>query len=339
MKIEQKKQRNHSESASKRRAARSSASVRRLGTSRRSESAQKSESVNPAPEERRTVSNTYTPTSKQYRANRRKQWKDKKRTEKEIRRQAARSKRRENARLVDARTVDNIYRIMLVIVLAAAIGFVATAFFRVRTIEVNGCINCQSHLVAEASDIHPGDRLLFIHRKKASAGILEAQPYADAIRIRRRFPSTVVIDIIESDAAAAVVSGKSAYLIDKNCKLLEFMPYEDCRSDVIITGLDVLPSVPGKKIELSNALYVPSLSMLLDKLDSTGILPHVTDIAAAHLYNVSFRYDGRLTVDLGDMTDLDRKLELFEVVSKQLGGQIRGRLSIADSRVTFTAES
>jgi|GEM_PF-3378573 len=234
-------------------------------------------------------------------------------------------------------TVDIIYRVVLSLSILLAVAFASLAFFRIRTIEVIGCAKCSPVMVAEASDVDIGDRLFFNSRKKIADGILEKLPYADSVRVHRKFPSTLSLEITETTPVGSILCNNVSYLINSRCKLLEYYPADSDTSSLVIDGLEVGVSVPGQEIVLSNQLYADSLSTLLQALEDYDLLDTVSRINMTKLYNISFLYDNRISVEIGDVSSLERKLELFQEVHSRLGTLVHGTLDLSDvGRATFS---
>ena len=160
---------------------------------------------------------------------------------------------------VSPRVVEWIYKILLTVALLAALGFAASAYFRVKTIEVRGNEVCTADAVATASGVKIGDRLLFVDRQAVADGIFEALPYADAVRVRRSFPSTLVIELRECEPVAAVMSDGVAYLVTEECKLLEYMPRTAAQSLLVVEGLTVTDPVPGKTLGCEDELRLETV--------------------------------------------------------------------------------
>lgn len=248
--------------------------------------------------------------------------------------------RAKKRRRIPSRAVELIYKLLLTAALLCAVGFAASAYFRVRTIEVRGNERCTADAVAAATGVRIGDRLLFVNRKSAAEGIFRALPYADAVRVRRRFPSTLVIELRESVPAAAVLSEGVAYLIDGDCKLLEYMPQSAFSLNILtVDGMTVSGAEPGQTIGMQDELRLDTLRILLKAFAKEELLPHVSALHAEKLYDISFVYDRTLTVRIGDASELERKLELLEAVRKKLNPGERGTLELSEvGTARFRAE-
>ncbi len=226
--------------------------------------------------------------------------------------------------------MELVYRLLLAAALLCAFSFVASTYFRVKTIEVRGNVVCSADAIAEASGVQIGDRLLFVDRQAVADGIFARLPYADTVRVRRSFPSTLIIEMRESKPAAAVITNGVAYLIDEECKLLEYMPREAVSGTLVVEGLTVTDAVLGKTIGMEDELRLGTLQELLRAFADKDILTHINTVRAEKLYDIYFVYDERLTVKIGDVSNPERKLELMEEVIKKLDNSEKGTLDVTE---------
>jgi len=246
-------------------------------------------------------------------------------------RQRSRDRRKQKKnRGLSSGQIDLIYKLALFVSLIVAVVFVCTVFFKVKTIAVIGGKVCLPEQVAQASGVQLEDKLLFVNRFEVSEGIFEALPYVDEVRIRKKYPSTLQIEIVEAEPAATVVAGKVAYLIDRNGKLLEYGPdREDYTVGLRIEGLSVTDPVEGKHIMHADELRLTTLELVLDTFLNHSILEKIGSINMEKLYNLSFIYDDRIVVALGDTDRMQEKLEMLEAVLEGFDGTEKGHLDVS----------
>ena len=80
------------------------------------------------------------------------------------------------------RAGEILYRVLLTAMICAALFFIASVFFEVKTIEVTGTIRYLPEYVAELSGVESGDKLLFINRFKISQNLFEKLPFVKEIK-------------------------------------------------------------------------------------------------------------------------------------------------------------
>jgi len=232
---------------------------------------------------------------------------------------------------------DLIYIILMVIALLGAVSFVITVFFKVSSIEVTGTARTSATEIRAASGIQEGDRLLFVNRFDVTDRIFAQIPYVDEIRVRKIPPNKVILEVTECEPAIAVSSGNVYYLIDDSCKLLEYFPVTGPSEYPVVTGLKVVSKELGKTLDLGDDLHIVSLQAVVKAFaPDKDLCKEVSEINMEKLYDVSFLYDGRLKVNLGEADELEKKLRLFGEVLNKLERTDKGTVGLKNTdSVTF----
>ncbi len=232
---------------------------------------------------------------------------------------------------------DLIYAILMTIALVAAIGFATTQFFKVSDIEVIGNERTSASEIRSASGIAHGDKLFYLNGFEISRDVSKIIPYVDEVRIKRRPPSTVVLDVTECVPVAAISCGGVYYVIDKDCKLLEYFPITGKSEYPVITGLNVISQTLGETVDVEDELRLVSLRAIASEvMTNEDVAPRISELNMEKLYDVSFMYDGRLRVDLGEADSLTKKVRLFNEVLEKLEESDKGTVSLKNTEsITF----
>ena len=159
------------------------------------------------------------------------------------------------------------YQLLSVLLVAAALTTACVVFFRVNNITVIGNSRYTVQEVIEASGIQQGDNLITLSPSRVAARIRLRLPYVSSVSIRRALPDTVVLEIEEHAAAAAISDGKGWWYIAAQGKVLEQVGSPG--SVMSVTGLTAQDPVPGELVaveeeQASRLEYVLDLLMALD---------------------------------------------------------------------------
>ena len=159
------------------------------------------------------------------------------------------------------------YKLLSVLLVAAALTTACVVFFRVNNITVIGNSRYTVQEVIEASGIQQGDNLITLSPSRVAARIRLRLPYVSSVSIRRALPDTVVLEIEEHAAAAAISDGKGWWYIAAQGKVLEQVGSPG--SVMSVTGLTAQDPVPGELVaveeeQASRLEYVLDLLMALD---------------------------------------------------------------------------
>lgn len=163
------------------------------------------------------------------------------------------------------------YKILSVLLIAAAVAAACLVFFRVNQVTVTGNSRYTAEEIAEVSDIRTGDNLIALSKSRIAARIRTRLPYVKSVTIRRALPDTVILTVTEHTAAAAVSDGADWWYISSQGKLLEAVPVPG--QMLRITGLTAQEPEPGEKLavdeeQADRLSYVLSLLTALEEADA-----------------------------------------------------------------------
>ena len=195
----------------------------------------------------------------------------------------------------------------------AALVFVLGVFFQVHKIEVNGNSFYTDEQVAEASGVVEGDNLFFINRFSAASRIFAKLAYVEGVSIDRKLPSSLIIDVVESEAIACVETDNGLWAIDRTCKLLSKVSTEDASELVRIKGFTVENPAQGEIITVSGGeeYAVSYLSDMLRQISALGLRRNIECIDMTQQNSPEFDYLGRFTVKMGAYENVGYKFQLL----------------------------
>lgn len=233
---------------------------------------------------------------------------------------------------------SGLYKVLSVMLVAAAVVLACVVFFRINSVEVSGNVHYTAEEIIEASGIEIGDNLVGLSRSRVSAAICTKLPYVENVNIRKVLPDKVVLRVSERVAAASVETAEGRWLISAQGKLLE--KDGGAVRSVIIYGLTAVGPYPGGMIQVAaeekNTLsYVKEL---LAQLESHGWLGQCTALDCSAATSVLLNY-GIYQVKLPRGGDYDYCLRLTESaldsgkIPEGVGGVLD--LTVADGKVYF----
>jgi len=132
----------------------------------------------------------------------------------------------------------------LIVVVAASIGVawgirhhvMTSPRFGIRTIRVDGTHRRSSEQVAQTAGVTVGINVFSIDLERARLRILQ-DPWIERATVKRKLPSTIQIEVVEREAAAAVAIGSELYLCNHEGEPFKRIEPGDPSSMVVITGL------------------------------------------------------------------------------------------------------
>lgn len=191
-----------------------------------------------------------------------------------------------------------ILAVIIVIVLAN------TVLFNCSSIEVEGTERYSAEKIIAASGLKKGDNLLHINTSDAADKIISEFAYIDAARVDKKYPTGVKITVGEAeqwfcviDGADTAVVSRLGKVIDKTAppSLVKVVGYEPVSTQVgenIGSKVEGKQELPAKILESAENNYMRGL----------------TEIDVTDRFNIELKLDGGITVRIGDISELDEKL-------------------------------
>lgn len=200
------------------------------------------------------------------------------------------------------------YLLLLFFVLISGVTLSLTVFFNIETITVNGSSLNSAEQIIGQSGIKKGDNLFRINPEKSENLLKNNMNNIDAVQIERKFPSTLVINVTDAVPTYYAADGNSYTVISEGNRILDTgMAKEQVTSYIRLEGLDVSGLQKGDFIEEKDDNKLE----LLQKIKQAAAQNELTNITAINLTNdveLSIEIENRLTVRLGNSTELSYKI-------------------------------
>ena len=137
-----------------------------------------------------------------------------------------------------------LYRLLCFVLICAAIVGALVLFFKVDTISVSGNDRYSRETILAASGVSEGDNLFLLNKYDAAARITEALPYVESVRLSRKLPGTLRIDIVECSDPAGIQQDGHCWLISPEGKLVD-SPAEAPNGCPMVVGLSLTDPQAG----------------------------------------------------------------------------------------------
>ena len=221
-----------------------------------------------------------------------------------------------------------LYKLLTLVVVCAAAVLALTLFFKVESVEVTGNSRYSAQEIQDACGVSLGDNLYLLSKPDMVARLHRQLPYIDEVRITRRLPDTLCVQVTEFTTVYAVEQEGTVWLLTSGGKIVETAAE---RGDTpIIDGCELLaPSLGGDvsfALELQNRQE--SLFALLTALESAEL---TGDVRAIHLGDptvLSMDYTERFTVEMPYGADYPRLLRYLTLVIEELETNLTGVIDL-----------
>ncbi len=185
-----------------------------------------------------------------------------------------------------------------------------TVFFKTEVIKVEGNSTYTDSEIISASSVEKGDNLIRISREKVSEKLISDLPFIKSVKIKRDFPSTVIIVVEETTEDIYIKNSNKYYSADMTGKILK--KYDQLPSDekiLFVVSKDT-KTTPGKTISFKNNREFELFEAYLKVIKS-----ELYDINSV---NIDGRFDSymiienRMVAKFGSSSFFEEKLGYFK---------------------------
>lgn len=265
------------------------------------------------------------------------------------------------------------YGVIGLVVVITFLILSTTVFFKINTVIITGSSVYTSDEIIAASGIKGGDNLIRTNMDKCAEKIEQQLIYIEKAELIRSFPSTVEIKITPCKETASAEYEEGFCLLSASGKILDMSaePYPDtvviygarlpekteeiweetsASSSAEQTETDSSTDTSADKTEESDAAPLPDIGGRFVCADEnrTEIFYRLMDISQnafegkadsfdmSDHFNISCIYDGRITIELGSVSELDYKLKLAsDIISTKIGPTTEGTLKMLSNGASF----
>lgn len=235
-----------------------------------------------------------------------------------------------------------LYKLLSMLVICVAVVVALTLFFRVDTIIVTGTELYTQEEVVASTGVEQGDNLILLNKFDVQNRIREQLPYVEKIRINRKLPDTLLVEIVEEcREPLAIVQDGSTWLVSSSGKIVDQKAAVAAAAYPTIDGCELLAPSVGTNIALATeyATQQQSLLDLMGALEDAGLLSQVDAIHLSDLSILTMDYAGRFVVELPYGADYEYKLRYLQQVveSEAIQSNMTGTIQMTrdDGRVNF----
>lgn len=201
--------------------------------------------------------------------------------------------------------------ILTLLVFCIGIVLVFSLFFKISTVTVEGESIYPDKMIVQKSGIEIGTNLFRVKEDELSEEISKSLPYIKSATVKRKLPDTLVIEVTPTKETAAVSSNGSYILIDETGKVVDTDASVLSESVAVVSGVKVKKATEGSKIVLTDSKKTSALIELLTSIKKSKTAM-ITEIDLKNVSDIKMKYDSRITLEVGSLTNIDTKLARAE---------------------------
>jgi len=206
--------------------------------------------------------------------------------------------------------------------------------FNISNIEVIGNSKVTPESVINSTGLYIGQNIFRINKITIKEKILLI-PYIESVKIQRKLPNKIYIEIKEKEPIATIEFMGSNIFIDENEYILESTLINGEESNIPnITGFNLNTIVVGDKIKLDNIEYLQKIIKVLHEIKVNSYLNEIKSSYIDANGNIILNTRKGQQVIFGDITDNDYKVILLKEIMTKEQSNILIDISNIDKPIT-----
>ncbi|MCH5324525.1 MAG: FtsQ-type POTRA domain-containing protein [Eubacterium sp.] len=270
------------------------------------------------------------------------------------------------------------YLLYYIIFAVVAVGIICvlstTVLFNIGEITVSGETQYDEKDVIRLSGVEEGQNLITLDTAEIERKLIKQLPYVDEVKVNKRLPATLEISLTPAEAVANVSKGSAYYLVSRNGRIMDTSLKKPNSKYVTVVGFDPEYASDGDFLTVTDegnrnllakllkcakqysgaddntdssaARKYDIMFSLIEDCEAVGIADKIKQIDISNIYNIKLNYDNRLTLELGEYTEVQFKLTIAKNLIDR--GEFDGEKGVLilsqlisssdEMKVTFTPE-
>ncbi len=201
-----------------------------------------------------------------------------------------------------------------------AAGLGSLIFFRVLEVEVVGNERYSSETVLEASGIRLGKAMFSVRPSRTEINISRKLSYVESVKVKLSFPNRVVIRIQERYPVASLFVSGDWWILDKNCRLLEYGTQETAMDRIVLRGVTGINPSVGETIGVAEGQEsrLERIVSVLNAVCEAGLAERITSLDVSSPGNILLFCGEKITIRLGSGEGAEENLLLFAEIADRL---------------------
>lgn len=197
-----------------------------------------------------------------------------------------------------------------IFILAAFIYLCITMLFNVDRVEIIGNTIYDTRDLIETSGIEKGENLFEVDTEYAESKLYSVYNYIEEIEVKRNFPNSVIITIVEAKPFAVIEEADGFTLVSMGGKVLERGLEEPPYGMMTVRGMSTVTNTEDdiKRMEL-----MKSIINAMEELKMEGY----NFLNLSDTLDITMIYENRVKVVLGNELQLEYKLQFVDKIIRE----------------------
>lgn len=234
-----------------------------------------------------------------------------------------------------------LYVLLFVSISLIFLSVCGIVFLKVKNVEVDGLKKYNAEQILELVPINEGDNIYSFNARELESHIASTMPYVREVEIKRDLPTTVRINVIEEKAVYVANIANDNYLLTSELKVLERLPDNKTPPKNLkkLTLNNVRKCIVGSQVEFVDKRTLDAVVTLYKTCEKNYIEKKIKSVEARSRFDIYINYDNRFEVYLGDIENIDIKIEFLIGILDELEPDSKGTIDISNHQEASVALS
>jgi cell division protein FtsQ len=183
--------------------------------------------------------------------------------------------------------------------------------FRIHNVLIEGTTYVSNEELIQLSGIREGENIFFLDTALVKQRI-ESNPMLLVSSVIRKYPDTVLLEIIERNPTAVVEYMGSYGVLDEQGRVLRIESSLPAGNYPLLTGLRLTQVEVGKAVGIDNKKQVSAMNTILTAFSSANALTDIAEINLVDTLSIEMVSRTGITIQLGDEEDMSSKANLVK---------------------------
>ena len=205
------------------------------------------------------------------------------------------------------------YLLAGVVMIVVFVILANTLLFNCSSVEAQGFERYTADEIVAASGIAAGENLLHIDASRAEENVVSSLAYIDMAKVTKKYPTRIIITVTEAEKWFCVYQDGITAAISRGGKILEH-----CAADglVTVTGFEAETLEVGSRLISTVDGKTNTPAEIMTAAEKAG-LSEITEIDLTDRFDIKILYDDRITLEIGNITDIESKLTVGAAIIKE----------------------
>lgn len=191
-----------------------------------------------------------------------------------------------------------------------------TSFFSIKTVDVSGNEKLKKDRVLLYSGIAIGDSIMELDEEEIVLN-LKSEPYIESVKIEKKYPDRIVLEIVEKKDVLVVDGDKKIYL-DGEGTVLSISDSLKSYYVPVVEGLKLKKPVVSSTVEYSNKIEKEEFKDFLAGVGKLGLFSEISIVKITEKNELEIHFGSKKVALLGEFKDIEYKLNYLEEITKDL---------------------